>query len=261
MKRFQAIEFEDYRWFPHFLRDYMTDFYHFQMDTFNLYNPAVEQLHALLKTTGLNTIIDLCSGGAGPLPKIREQLKERFDDNVKITLTDYYPNYSAFERIKELTRGAVDYYQAPVNAMCIPEELTGVRTIFSAFHHFKPDQAVSILKDAVDKSSPIAVFELSNRSIASFMQVLLAGPLSMPFITPFLRPFTLKRIIFTYLVPLLPFLCMWDGAGSNLRAYTPEEMADLIFRADRDNRFAWESGKLKSNVPGVMVTFLTGRPK
>lgn len=47
MKRFQAIEFEDYQWLPQFLKDYMTDFFHFQMDTFNLYGSAVEQLHIL----------------------------------------------------------------------------------------------------------------------------------------------------------------------------------------------------------------------
>jgi hypothetical protein len=261
MKRFQAIEFEDYKWFPQFLRDYMTDFFHFQMDTFNLYEPVMEPLSELLEATGYSNIIDLCSGGSGPLPSIQKQLKDGYNREVQITLTDFYPNIPAFERASDMTEGAVDFSSTPVNAMDIPETLTGVRTIFSAFHHFRPNDAAAILADAVKKRAPIAIFELSNRSLAAFAQVLLAGPLSFPFITPFLKPLTFNRIFFTYVIPLLPLFTMWDGAGSNLRSYSPKELDELVLKADEKKEFQWKSGLLKGKIPGVTVTYLIGRPK
>ena len=40
-------------------------------------------------------------------------------------------------------------------------------------------------------------------------------------VTPLIRPFTLSRILWTYLLPLVPLTCWWDGIVSQLRAYTP----------------------------------------
>ena len=66
MNRIQAIELEDLSWFPSRWRNYMTDFYHYQMATFDLYRPVADLLAQALKKTGQTRIVDLCSGGSGP---------------------------------------------------------------------------------------------------------------------------------------------------------------------------------------------------
>lgn len=45
--------------------------------------------------------------------------------------------------------------------MNVPPHLTGMRTLFEGFHHFKPEQAQAILQDAVGSRVSIGVFEAS----------------------------------------------------------------------------------------------------
>jgi hypothetical protein len=261
MRRFQAIEFEDYSWFPQPIRNYMTDFFQFQMARFNLYSPAASLLAKLLNKAGEKSIVDLCSGGSGPLALLQQQLKDEHDLDVPVTLTDKYPNIPAFKKIQSTAAGDFSYSEDSVNVMSVPDSLTGVRTIFSAFHHFPPEMAVDILGDAVKNKKPIAVFELSNRKPSAFLQVMLGGPIALFFMTPFLRPLRVGRFIFTYLIPLVPFFAMWDGVGSNLRAYEPGEMRELIVQVPGSDQYEWEVGTEPGEMKGIWVTYLMGSPK
>ena len=38
--------------------------------------------------------------------------------------------------------------------------------------------------------------------------------------TPFVKNLTLKQIIFTYLIPIVPLIYAWDGQASLVRMYT-----------------------------------------
>ncbi len=51
MRRVQAIEFEDYDWFPAVIRDAMTDFFSLQMTQFDIYGSVVPLLAAFLEVT------------------------------------------------------------------------------------------------------------------------------------------------------------------------------------------------------------------
>ncbi len=266
MKRFQAIELEDYAWFPGQWRNFMTDFFHYQMKTFDLYRPAAGLIADALRRTGQTRIVDLCSGGSGPLALVQKQLREQHGLAVPVRLTDKYPNLPAFEKIVGEARtmgGEIGYSAQSVDATAVPdeEELAGLRTLFSCFHHFPPPLATRILADCVAKDAPVAIFELSNRSLAAFLQVLLGGPLSIPFLTPFFKPFSLARLFWTYVIPVIPFCIAWDGVGSNLRAYAPDEMMDLVAQVPGQEKFEWRTGMAPGGAPGVKVTYLIGVPK
>ncbi len=264
MKRFQAIELEDYPWFPGQWRNFMTDFFHFQMKTFDLYRPASGLLAEVLRRTGQQRIVDLCSGGSGPLALVQKQLREQHGLAVPVRLTDKYPNLPAFAKITEEARalgGEIEYSAESVDATAVSDDLTGLRTMFSCFHHFPPQLALRILGDCVEKGAPIAIFELSNRSFAAYLQVLLGGPLSIPFLTPFFRPFSWGRLFWTYVIPVIPFCIVWDGVGSNLRAYAPDEMRALVAQVPGQARFEWQTGMADGGAPGVKVTYLIGVPK
>ncbi|MBP9714108.1 MAG: hypothetical protein KBD60_10525 [Sterolibacterium sp.] len=264
MPRIQAIELEDYAWFPRSWRNFMTDFYHFQMKTFDLYRPAADLLAEVLRRTGRTQILDLCSGGSGPLALVQQQLRERHGLTIPVRLTDKYPNLPAFEKIAAeagALGGEISFSSDPVDATAVPQALDGLRTLFSCFHHFPPALARRILADCVDKRAPVAIFELSNRSPAAFAQVLLGGPLSIPFLTPFLKPFSLARLFWTYVIPVVPFCAVWDGVGSNLRAYAPAEMMALVQDTPGQDAFEWQSGIAAGGLPGVRVTYLIGVPR
>jgi hypothetical protein len=115
-----------------------------------------------LERSGATHIIDLCSGGGGPwldlLPALRAQ-----GVTVSLCLTDQYPNTVALASIAEKLPG-VRFETESVNALDVPARLTGFRTIFTAFHHFRPAEARAILASAVRDSQGIAIFEAAART-------------------------------------------------------------------------------------------------
>ena len=62
-----------------------------------------------------------------------------------------------------------------------------------------------------------------DRRPGMIVSMLLLTPLAVGLATPFIRPFRWSRLFWTYVIPLVPLTCWWDGVVSQLRAYTPAE--------------------------------------
>lgn len=256
MKRPHLFEFEDFRWFPSFLRNYMTDFLQYISNRFDIYKAVTPLLEEVLDKTQSNTVIDLASGGGGGLVRLSERLREKRPD-LTILLTDFYPNIVAFEQTKRRAPG-FEYQTESVDAMHVPTDLKGVRTQFLSLHHFHPDQAVQIIQNAVDANSAIVFFESQERNVPSVLAMLFS-PINVLWMTPFIRPFSAGRLIFTYLIPLVPLFIMIDGVLSALRTYTVPEMEELVHRVKGNERYDWKIGKQKSGP--VYIPYLIGVPK
>jgi hypothetical protein len=256
MGRIHLFEFEDQKWFPSILRNYGTDFLQFLSNKTKMYKPIVPLLENAIKESGTNQIIDLGSGGGGGLIWLNEELKKNNSD-LKILLTDYYPNISAFEHTKELSEN-FDFVKTSIDARNVPKELDGIRTQFLSLHHFKPIDAERILQNAVDANKSIAIFEAQERSIPSLIAMLFS-PITVLLTTPFIRPFKIGRIIFTYLIPIVPLFVLWDGIVSSLRTYSVKEMNELVNKLKNKDKFNWKIGRIKSG-PGV-VMYLIGTKK
>ncbi len=243
-------------WFPSFLRDYGTDFLQFLANKAKIYKAALPILKKGIEKAGNQQIIDLASGGGGGLLWLNTELKKDFP-KLKITLTDYYPNIDAFKRTKRKADN-FEYVEEKVDAKEVPSELKGFRTQFLSFHHFKPKEAKAILQNAVNEKSPIAIFEAQERSLLSILGMVFS-PLNVVFLTPFILPFKFGRILFTYLIPIVPAFVFWDGIVSCLRTYSVKEMKTLVSQLNDSNTFDWDIGRLKSG-PGA-VLYLLGTPK
>ncbi|WP_235835858.1 hypothetical protein [Cognatitamlana onchidii] len=176
---------------------------------------------------------------------------------LKIRLTDFYPNISAFTYLSDSCDN-ISYEEQPVNAMHVPDDLKGLRTQFLSLHHFKPNDAIKILQSAVNSKSGIAVFEAQERSVPSILAMVFS-PLSVLFTTPFIKPFKLGRVLFTYLIPIVPLFVFWDGVVSSLRTYSVKEMKSLVDGLDNKDTFNWKIDKINTK-PGVIL-YLVGTPK
>ena len=254
--RFHLFELEDFAWFPNIIRDLATDYLQFMESRMALHRPVVPVLAEALRTTGVTTVVDLCAGGGGPVVGLQRELADA-GVSVRFILTDKYPNVPAFERL-ERDHPGIEGYEAPVDATAVPGELVGFRTVFNAFHHFKPADARAVLQSAVSARQPIGVFEIPERTIPIVIATMVFVPILVLLATPFIRPFRWERLLFTYLIPLVPLTCFWDGFVSQLRAYTPPELQDLAAGLG-DVGYDWKAGKVPG--PPPHLTYLVGLPK
>jgi hypothetical protein len=255
MGRISIFEFEDFSWYPAALRDLETDLLQFWISLMGLYDASVPQLTDLLARAEASEVVDLCSGGAGPWIKLKSKLEGELGRDLSVTLSDKFPNVPAFERARR--KAGVKFESEPVDATRVPDKLKGVRTLYSCFHHFPPELAKSILRDAQKSGVPIAIFEGTARLPREFFRFTFMIPFVWA-VTPFVRPFKLSRFLFTYAIPIVPFVGLWNGMASNMRTYSPVELQRMTEEiASPDYR--WEVGRLKRWLLPTL-TYLIGSP-
>lgn len=257
MGRLHLVEFEDLNWFPKTIRNYMTDFLQAVANKFDFYKTITPILKKGVDAAESDQIIDLASGGGGGWLKLSEHIAEEMPD-VTVRLTDFYPNIEAFKRTREKNPKVFTFEENSVNALDVPKELKGLRTQFLSLHHFRPKDAQQIFQNAVDAKSPIAIFEGQKRSVGDFIKFFFS-PINVLFITPFIRPFRLGRIIFTYIIPIVPIFVWWDGLVSVLRTYSEKELKEIIGKLENGNSFEWEVSFVKNGA--VKIYYVLGVPK
>jgi hypothetical protein len=255
MKRIHFIEIGDQPWCPRAIRRGVTDYCQFVTEMSGYFHPVAPLLAAALRKTGARRVLDLGSGAGGPWLGLLPLLRGMGVD-VPVCLSDHDPNLKALERARRLSGGAITYHPKPVDATQVPAELTGFRTMFLAFHHLRPDQARAALADAAAKGQPIAVFDGARPSLW-LLPLLLATPLRVLLATPFIRPFRWSRLFWTYLVPALPLVLLFDQVVSLLRMYSVPELRDLVAGLDQ---YHWDAGTVRAKPIPVQLTYLIGVP-
>jgi hypothetical protein len=256
MARLHLFEFEDQKWCPRVIRETTTDFLSAYYHLKNIYQPAFEKIAEVLDKTQLNTIVDCCSGSGGPIKKLLEHLSNAGKENIQITLTDKYPNLDLYQKWEAEYPGRIVGYPESLSANQLPATLPGMRTLFSSFHHFKPDMAVKILQDAVNNQAPIGIFEFTERRPKKILRVLMS-PFSVLLTMPRTQQLNWRKILFTYIIPVTPLTHAWECLVSNLRTYSPKELQGLVDQLDAPH-YTWEMGKMKSGHSGCNITYLIG---
>jgi hypothetical protein len=254
--RMHLMEWNDQPWLPDVLRRAETDYLAAAIEVADPFAPLAPRLAELCARQGGDRIVDLCSGGSGPWLRLAPAVAAALGRPVRVTMTDLYPNFAAFARAAEATGGAVAGEAAPIDARAVPPQLSGVRTMFQGLHHFHPEDARAVLADAYHRRQPIVIVEGTRRSADAVLSMLLV-PLAVLLLTPRIRPRSWARLLFTYVVPVVPLLVLWDGVVSCLRSYRPAELRALT--AGLDEGYTWEVGEYRRR--GVPVTYLIGAPR
>jgi hypothetical protein len=258
MRRIQFIELHEQPWFPSTLRNAITDALQCGAELLKPYSSISVLLQRALDAARSLSIVDMCSGGGGPWLHLSQMFRGE-TATYRIRLTDKFPNLPAFESIKAASANRIDFHPSPVDAMKVPANLDGFRTMFSSFHHFPPAQARTILQNAVDAREGIGIFEITSRT-ASAMGMMFLWFLTPLAFTPCVRPFRWSRLLYTYVLPIIPLVLLFDGLVSCLRTYRTRELRELI--ADlAAPEYCWEIGRHSGNIGGLPITYLIGYPR
>jgi hypothetical protein len=263
MRRIQFIELHDQPWFPSFLRDYVTDALQFGFNLLKAYAPVAPLLQGVLDFTDSRAIVDLCSGAGGPWLDLSRKLQSRTRQGetpvLQIWLTDKYPNPGALQIAGAAGENRISFYAGSVDAMNVPVELKGFRTMFTSFHHFPPAEARAILQNAVDAGESIGIFEVPRRALSTIG--LTFGFILLLFVcAPWIRPFRWSRLCWTYLIPIIPLVLLFDGVVSCLRTYRPQELREMVGKLTA-NDYRWEIGEHSGASGRLVITYLIGCPR
>ena len=255
MPRIDLPEIADQAWCPAWMRDAMTGYLQAVIELSRPYDVAADAVKDLLRETRSDEIVDLASGAGGPWLQLFETLR-RDRPRLALTLTDLSPNDQAVGRLTSVE--GITYLPERVSALDPPDRGAGVRTMFTALHHFDRDQVRDILRAAQRDRVGFAAYEATHRSPRGVL-VTLFIPLLVLLLMPRVRPRRLVPLVLTYLPPLLPLLIWWDGLASTLRTYTADELRALTSEIEAAD-YQWRVEEL--SVPGgpIPVLQLVGRP-
>lgn len=257
MPRIQWIEIEDQAWCPKPIRDGATDYLQFVVAKAQPYRAIVQCFSTALDQAGTDQVIDLCSGAGGPWPTLRSLVQAKRQRPLQVCLTDLYPNLPAWQQVSTQSSGQIGFENSSIDATHVPAHLNGFRTLFSGFHHFPPEQAHQILADAVTQKQGIGIFELTDRRPAALLGMLFV-PLIIWLVTPAIRPIRFSRLLFTYLLPFIPLVGLFDGIVSCLRTYSPNEMRQLT---KSFTSYDWDIGQIPVRGLSAPITYTIGTPK
>jgi len=256
MPRRHLFEFHDMPWFPGVWRDVITDLLKVFSIHSHPYRCVVPMLADALRRSHSESILDLCSGGSGPWEDLKARLEEAGLD-LPVVLTDKYPHRGALQQAWH--REGIRYLEASVNATKVPAHLSGFRTLFASFHHFRPPEAQRILQDAVEAGSGIAIMEFTRWSWRWFFASLFS-PIFFWIASPFvLRPFTWRHLLWIHLLPFPVLFTVWDSLISGLRTYSTRELEDLIHFPQAET-YEWKIGE-RTATWACTVTYLIGTPR
>lgn len=260
LPRLHLGEIHEQPWCPAPIRDGATGCLNILATAARQYDRVQPLLAAALAHSRARRIVDLCSGGGGPWPRLAPRLADQVDE---ILLTDRYP--SAQAQVVAQRSPTLRAWPHAVNAARVPPQLTGFRTLFTAFHHFAPRQARALLQDAVDQGQGIALFEQTRRSPLALL-VMLSLPWIALLAVPLIRPWRAARLFWTYLIPAIPLVLLVDGIVSCLRTYSEDELAALIRSLEpppgtaKRAPYHWTVGRLPSPLSPLGVTYAIGYP-
>jgi hypothetical protein len=239
------------------LRNEITDALQYGSGALGFYSSISAMLQRVLGVTRNSSIVDLCSGSGGPWLDLSRKLQG--DTCYRIWLTDKFPNLTTLENIKAASANVINVHRKSVDATKVPSELEGFRTLFSSFHHFSPAQARAVLQNAVDARQGIGVFEITSRTASAIGMMFLWFLTSFLF-TPFIRPFRWSRFLYTYLLPIIPLVLLFDGVVSCLRTYRTWELRELTYGLVAPE-YRWIIGEHAGTFRGLPITYLIGYPR
>ncbi len=225
MKRKQAPQITNAKWFPNFLTRCVHEFMTWFVNKVNAAKPFIPLIEEGLQHEERIVVINKkCGAGF-------ETVDRLLDEKIKRVFVDA-DNFTASEE--------------------------GLYLSVNSFHQFSVDEAKDILKQIAENKQPVVVVEGNNDSLWQVFGMTVIVPLTVLFTAPFVKPFRFERILFTYIIPVLPIVTFFDGFMALFKLYAPKDLDELTTSIKAEG-YSWRTGKL-DNGRGGKIIYLIGYP-
>ena len=226
MKRRQAPQISNATWYPSFLRRDMYEFMSWFVGKVNAATPFVPVIEEGLQHTTRILAVDL-NFGAG------------------------------FETVRNLLPANLESHSIPLKDIETAGE--GMVLFVNNFHQLPVPAAKAALQKATQAGQVVGVVEGNNDSLWQVVGMLVFVPLTVVLTAPLVRPFRWTRLLFTYLLPILPLVTLFDGFMALFKLYNPQDLDELVADIAQPT-YTWRSGK-RDNGRGGKIIYLLGYPK
>ena len=240
-------ELEDYNWFPAELRLWQMEFIGFIVCILKLYKPVVPVLNRLAATNNIAVIQDLCSGSGEPAVWVAKRLTS----SIPSLLTDKFPN----PRFKN--RPGLIYADRSVDLLQLQPQSGNLYTMYNAWHHFTTAQQQQIVSAMAKSQTPFLFAEIIEPGILSYIRVIFSVTIMQLLLAPFVYPFSLRRLLCTYIIPINLITITWDGIISIRRSCSVREYKKRL-EAISTSAYAVQVNRVKTFAGHII--YISGSP-
>jgi hypothetical protein len=224
-------ELEDYPWFPSYLRKMQLEYVGWISVQLRLYHPLLK----LLQQFPSNKWIDLASGSGWPA----FYLQKNASHQIHYTLSDLYP-----ESISNEVKKQMEVELEPLNLIEFQPQSGKQYSIFNAFHHFTSEQQKQVINKMKEARASCIIAEVLEPTLVCFLQVTLAALIVQPLTAWAIKPFSVLRLITTYLIPIQLITVAWDGWLSVLKSKSVKQYKELL-NEFTDNQYTIEVKRIQ----------------
>jgi len=242
-----SLELEDHFWFPTWMRRFQMEYISFMAVQFGLYLPVLPILQKMKAQLDFENWTDCCTGAAGPM----QFLIHQHFSTPTIFITDKY-----LQPIQlAATNATIHFETVDILQDSIPGN--GLITMFNALHHFSKEERIQIITSVAQSNRPFLFVEITHPTLINFITITLATTIGQLLFAPFVSPFSWKRLLFTYIIPVNLITITWDGWISVFRSITSKSFFQI---QNETGTAAYSISFTQKGSWWKKISILTGQP-
>jgi len=226
MRRKQITQIINTNWCPTFIKKMIAEFLSWFVLQTNATKPFIPVIDEVLKKTQTKHVINI-------------------EFNIGAGIETVQPFLAA-----DITVDSIHISQFHTNT-------NGLYLFINSFHQLNASQASEVLQKIADSGNPVVIVEGNNDSLWQIVGMTVFVPLTVLLTAFFVKPLRILRILFTYIIPILPIIIVIDGCIALLKLYNPSDLLTLSSSITTKN-YDWNAGK-NDNGRGGKIMYLTGR--
>jgi hypothetical protein len=230
-------ELEDHSWFPPVLRKFQTEFIGFVVANFNVYDDFIQHLKSL--SLPVQSMTDLCSGSGEPAICIFR----KSNCFSHLYLSDKFPTELKPDDDK------ISYDKISTDVLEMEFKHGTYYTMFNAFHHFTDEEKIKIVQKIQHSGSGAFLVEILEPTVFCLLKIFFTTTVGSLLLTPFIRPFSLKRLFFTYIFPINILTISFDGIVSVFKSRSVKQYQKLF----ADNEHAINVFRLHNRLNNLVI--------